>query len=60
MIVLIDYDNLDRLVRLRGARHVMTSLFQAIGPQRLAARRTETVACRLYGGWFDGASQIVM
>lgn len=56
MIVLIDYDNLDRLVRLRGARHVMTSLFQAIGRRRLAAGQTETAVCRLYGGWFDGAS----
>lgn len=56
MIVLIDYDNLDQRTRRRGVRHVMTSLLQAIGRRRLAAERTQAVACRLYGGWFDGAS----
>ncbi len=54
MIALIDYDNLDILVRRRGVRHVITSLLQALVRQRVAGERT--IDCRLYGGWFEKTS----
>ena len=51
MFVLIDYDNLDLLERRHGVRHVMTSLLQALGRERLGGQ--VSVECRLYGGWFQ-------
>ena len=52
MIILIDYDNLDMLVRQRGTRHVITRLFDVLGSLHTAGARR--VNCRLYGGWLDG------
>ena len=54
VIALIDYDNVGLWERRRGVRHVMTSLLQALGPQRVAGEKK--MACRLYGGWFDEAA----
>ena len=51
VIILIDYDNLDTLVRQRGARHVITRLLDVLGSSRTAGDRK--VDCRLYGGWLD-------
>ena len=51
VIALIDYDNLDRLARMRGTRHVVTSLLDVLGSCRMAGERK--VGCRLYGGWLD-------
>ena len=51
MILLIDYDNVDLLVRRHGPRHVVDRVLQVLGTwQDSWARR---VLCRLYGGWFD-------
>lgn len=52
MIILIDYDNLDNLVRQRGLRHVITSLLDVLGSS-LDSRERKAV-CRLYGGWLEG------
>ena len=51
VIVLIDYDNLDMLVRQRGTRHVVSRVLDVIGAWRPVWGRR--VKCRLYGGWFD-------
>ena len=51
MIILIDYDNLDTLVRQRGTRHVVSRLLDVLDSSHIAGARK--VACRLYGGWFD-------
>lgn len=51
VIVLIDYDNLDRLQRQRGTRHVITRLLDVLGSWGAAWERR--VDCRLYGGWLD-------
>ena len=52
MIILIDYENLDRLMRQRGLRHVITSLLDVLGSS-LDSRERKAV-CRLYGGWLEG------
>ena len=54
VIALIDYDNLDRMDRHRGVRHVMTKLLQALGRRRLP--EDQKIDCRLYGGWYDRVS----
>ena len=51
MIILIDYDNLDALVRQRGVLHVISRLLDILGLWRTAWKRR--VDCRLYGGWLD-------
>ena len=51
VIILIDYDNLDTLVRRRGTRHVIIRLLDVLGSSRTAEVRR--VDCRLYGGWLD-------
>ncbi len=63
MILLIDYDNIDRDERRQGVRYVVDDLLDALGPS-LAAEVDEGradhrdgrpgVRCRLYGGWFEG------
>jgi len=52
MIILIDYDNLDRLERQRGTRYMITRLLDVLGARFDARERR--VECRLYGGWLDG------
>ena len=52
MIFLIDYDNLDRLERQRGIRHVITNLLAVLDSQ--TTTWGSRVNCRLYGGWLDG------
>ena len=49
MIVLIDYDNLDRIHRQGSLDHVITRLLRQIEAHRLAGH--QNVTCRLYGGW---------
>ena len=51
LTILIDYDNLDRLERQRGPRHVITRLLDVLGSWRTSWKRQ--VDCRLYGGWLD-------
>ena len=51
MIILIDYDNLDKLERQRGTLHVISRLLGVLGSRRQAWERR--VDCRLYGGWLD-------
>ena len=54
MIVLIDYDNLDVLMRRRGIVHVITSLLGALEARQVDGEKR--IFCRLYGGWFDESS----
>lgn len=51
VIVLVDYDNLDRLQRNRGVRYAITHVLGKVG--RPPMLHTQTVTCRLYGNWFD-------
>lgn len=50
VIALIDYDNLNVLMRRRGVRHVLGTLLNVLGSRRFAVERE--MLCRLYGGWF--------
>lgn len=52
MLVLVDYDNVDRLERQRGLVHIATRIFLLAGTG--AAARAPRVRIRLYGGWFEG------
>jgi len=52
MILLVDYDNLDRPLRERGARQVVSRLLDVLEPAE--ADHSEPVRCRLYGGWAEG------
>ena len=54
VLVLIDYDNLAILDRRRGLAYAIDRILNALGSQRVAS--VQRVDCRLYGGWFDGAS----
>ena len=50
MIILIDYENLDRLVRQRGTLYVINLLLDVLGSS-LDVRERKAI-CRLYGdGW---------
>lgn len=50
MIALIDYDNLGRLDRQRGVRHVVVRLLDVLGAWH--PEWEARLYCRLYGGWF--------
>ena len=51
MLVLVDYDNLDLMVRRRGVREAVTRIVDTVGAKHLGAERR--VEFRLYGGWFE-------
>lgn len=51
MIVLVDYDNLDPVMRRRGVRETITRVLDTLGTKHLGGERR--VECRLYGGWFE-------
>ena len=48
MIVLVDYDNVERQTRRQGPLHVVRKLLRCIEKQLTGERN---VTCRLYGGW---------
>lgn len=52
VILLVDYDNLDRPLRGRGTRQIVSRLLDVLGP--VEADQSEPVRCRLYGGWSEG------
>ncbi len=54
VIILIDYDNLDELMRRRGLSHVMRCLLDVLSIQ--CGVRERRALCRMYGGWFYGTS----
>jgi uncharacterized LabA/DUF88 family protein len=51
MIVLVDYDNIPRVVRQRGVQNVVNKILQTIGVSHL--RTSSRVRIRLYGGWYE-------
>lgn len=54
MIVLVDYDNVDKLVRRHGLVSVVSRVVDALGSPHLVGERA--LRFRLYGGWFNGVS----
>ena len=54
MLVLVDYDNLDLMVRRRGVREAITRILDTLAAKHLGAERR--IECRLYGGWFERAT----
>ncbi len=51
MRVLVDYDNLDLMMRRRGVREVINRVLDTLGAKHLGGERR--IECRLYGGWFE-------
>ncbi len=51
MFVLVDYDNLDPMMRRRGVREAITRVLDLLGDGHLSGERR--VQCRVYGGWFE-------
>ena len=51
MLICVDYDNLPRAERLKGAKYVISRVLQCLGPAWFAADRRAEV--RLYGGWYE-------
>ncbi len=54
MVILIDYDNMDRQDLRRGCSYVVGRLLNILGPDRVAG--LPRVNCRLYGGWYSSGA----
>lgn len=50
MIILVDYDNIDKQLLRRGISYVVSRIFSKIDPTDIVGRN---VKVRLYGGWYQ-------
>lgn len=53
MLVLVDYDNIHQIHRMRGLAYIGQRIAELIGATALRAH--PRLDLRVYGGWFDGA-----
>lgn len=51
MIILVDYDNIDRSILRHGISHVINRILSKIDPHEVLGNRH--VHIRLYGGWYE-------
>lgn len=56
MVVLVDYDNINKNILRRGIRYVIDRIFSKIHPHEVSGRH---VTVRLYGGWYQGSNSTV-
>ncbi len=51
MMVLVDYANVEKALRLGNVSHVVRKVLESLGPAALAS--CARVSMRFYGGWYD-------
>src|SRR5690349_15045180 len=54
MIILVDYDNVERIDRERGVANIVARVIAAIDPAAFTDQ--ERVEFRFYGGWYAGTT----